>query len=133
MLSYLGDETMLVLEPEPDFFVGTTAKGIEILKELNTPKVMLNLDIGHVFCSEDNCCANVESALPYTRHIHIEDIKGGIHHHEIPGEGDIDFARIMAAIEDSGYKHFVSVELHHHDQMWRRALDESRDYLLKLT
>lgn len=134
LLPFLSNDTLFVLEPEPDFFVGTTAKGIEVLKELNTPKVMLNLDIGHVFCSEttDDCYLNVERALPYTRHIHIEDIKGGVHHHEIPGEGDIDFSRIMTAIENGGYPYFVSVELHHHDQMWQRALSESRDYLLKL-
>lgn len=135
LLPCLDEKTMFVIEPEPDFFVGTTAKGIEILKELNTPKIMLNLDIGHVFCSEteDDCYYNVERTLPYTRHIHIEDIKGGVHHHEIPGEGDIDFRRIMAAIENAGYPYYVSVELHHHDQMWQRALDQSRDYLLKLS
>jgi sugar phosphate isomerase/epimerase len=131
LLPSLGNETMFVLEPEPGFFVGTTTKAIEVIDELSTPKLMLNLDIGHVFCCEEDCYDKVERALPYTRHIHIEDIKDRIHHHEIPGEGDIDFGRIMTAINNADYPYFVSVELHHHDRMWQRALDESRDYLLR--
>jgi len=43
--------------------------------------------------------------LPYTRNILIEDIKNGIHHHEIPGEGDIDFARITEIVRNAGYEH----------------------------
>lgn len=132
LLPGLSEETTLVLEPEPGFFVGTTDKAIAVIEELGTEKLRLNLDIGHVFCCEEDCYNQVDKALPYTRHIHIEDIKGRIHHHEIPGEGDIDFGVVMHSIMGSGYPHFVSVELHHHDQMWQRALDESRDYLLLL-
>ncbi len=132
LLPTLGNETTLVLEPEPNFFVGTTTKAIEVIEIVGSPKLRLNLDIGHVFCSEEDCYNNIAKALPYTRHIHIEDIKERIHHHEIPGEGDIHFGVVMNTIRDSGYSHFVSVELHHHDQMWARALNESRDYLLHL-
>lgn len=131
LLSCLGD-TILAIEPEPDFFVGTTDKAIEVIKTLNTPNVRLNLDIGHVFCSERDCYNAIKRALPFTRHIHIEDIKGTVHHHEIPGEGDIDFNQIAALLQKADYRHFVSVELHHHDELWQRALGESRDYLLKL-
>lgn len=133
LLKESGD-IILVLEQEPGFFVGTTKTAVHYIKQFDTPKLRFNLDIGHVFCceTEEDCYANVETSLPYTRHIHVEDIKNGIHFHEIPGEGDIDFARIVKMIEDSGYQEYVCVELHNHDQVWKRALDESRDYLLKL-
>lgn len=131
LLPDLGNTT-LALEPEPGFHVGTTTKAIQLIEAVGSPKLRLNLDIGHVFCCEQDCYGKVELALPYTRHIHIEDIKGRVHHHEIPGEGDIDFKRIVDSLVDAQYAHFVSVELHHHDQMWRRALDESRSYLLNL-
>ncbi|NTV89866.1 MAG: sugar phosphate isomerase/epimerase [Clostridiales bacterium] len=123
---------ILVFEPEPDFFIGTSQAGIDLIDRINSPQLRLNLDIGHVFCSETDCYTAVEKALPYSGHIHIEDIKGGIHHHEIPGEGDIDFVRIMSLIKASGYDKHVSVELHHHDMIWRRALEESLAYLSKL-
>ncbi len=131
VLGSVGD-TILVLEPEPDFFMGTTGGTVDFINEFDSAKFRLNLDIGHVFCSEDNCYEHIKQALPYARHIHIEDIKNGVHHHEIPGEGDIDFSRIMGLIRQSGYDHYVSVELHHHDSVWQRALKQSRDYLLKL-
>lgn len=131
LLPDLGS-TILVLEPEPDFFVGTTTKAIQVIEAVGSPQLRLNLDIGHVFCSEEDCYTAIRRALPYTRHIHIEDIKDGIHHHEIPGEGDIDFHQILQLLAQAEYSHYASVELHHHDQMWQRALDESRRYLLLL-
>lgn len=130
LLSIAGN-VILVIEPEPDFFIGTTGEAIGIINEINSDKFRMNLDIGHVFCSENNCYDKIKNGLPFTRHIHIEDIKNGVHHHEIPGEGDIDFKRIIGLIKQSGYEHYVSVELHHHDFVWQRALKESRDYLLK--
>jgi sugar phosphate isomerase/epimerase len=54
-----------------------------------------------------------------------------VHFHEIPGEGDIDFAQVAALVKAAKYPHYISVELHNHDQDWQRALDVSRDYLVK--
>lgn len=126
------ENLIIVLEPEPDFFIGTSGKGIDFIREIDSGNCRLNLDIGHVFCSEEQCYEHIEAALPFSRHVHIEDIKNGVHHHEIPGEGDIDFHRIIDILKLSGYEHYVSVELHHHDAVWQRALQESRDYLVKL-
>ena len=125
----LGDGVRMVLEQEPGFFVGTTEKAAEVIDALNCSEIRMCLDLGHVFCSQNNCYRAIEQALRVTEHIHIEDIKGGVHHHEIPGEGDMDFTRIGRLLKQAGYGGWVSVELHHHDQMWQRALDESRDYL----
>ncbi len=122
-------ETILVLEPEPGFFIGTTADAINLIGEIAHPRLRLNLDLGHVNCSEEDCYGAIERALPYTRHIHIEDIKGRVHHHEIPGEGDIDFDRVFAAINQAKYSHYISVELHHHADIWQRALKESLAFL----
>lgn len=127
----LGD-TILAMEPEPDFFVGTTDKAIEIIKMINHPQLRLNLDIGHVFCSQTGAYEAIERAIPYTRHMHIEDIRGGVHYHEIPGEGDIDFPRVISIIKQQGYEHYISVELHNHDKRWQDALNLSHEYLLAL-
>lgn len=123
----------LVLEPEPDFFIGTTTDGIEVITAVDHPRFRLTLDIGHVFCCEDDPYDAIERALPFSRHVHIEDIKNRIHHHEIPGEGDIDFSRIVRSVKSADYQHFVSVELHHHNDRWQRALGESLAYLRALS
>lgn len=127
-----SSELVLVMEPEPGFFIGTSSDAVNLIQKINHPRFRLNLDIGHVFCSEENCYSAIEKALPYSRHIHIEDIKQGIHHHEIPGEGDINFEKVIEILKKSSYSHYVSVELHHHADMWQRALKESLEYLTKL-
>lgn len=127
----LGELT-LVLEPELGFLIATSYDAIEFIKRIDSSKLQLNLDIGHVFCSEKDCYENIDKALSYSRHIHIEDIKGNIHHHEIPGERDIDFIKIIDMIRKAEYKYYVSVERHHHDALLEQVLKESRDYLLRL-
>jgi len=122
----------LVLEPEPGFFIGTTTDALKLIAQANDPRFRLNLDIGHVNCSEDDFYEAIERSMPFTRHVHIEDIKQRVHHHEIPGEGDIDFLRVFSILHKAQYEHYVSVELHHHAEIWQRALKESLDYLRKL-
>jgi hydroxypyruvate isomerase len=126
-----GDLT-IVIEPEPDFLIGTSREGVDLVRAIDDPHFKLNLDIGHVFCSEVDCYSAIANALPYARHIHIEDIRDGIHHHEIPGEGDIDFHGVVEMLKQHSYNEYVSVELHHHADVWERALGESLRYLTSL-
>ena len=124
-----SDNAILSLEPEPNFVIGTTVDAIAILKQFNTPRLALTTDIGHVNCSEDDYLGAIERALPYTRNIHIEDIKRRVHYHEIPGEGDIDFQRVFSILHKANYPHCVTVELHSHNDRAERALRESLAYL----
>ena len=125
-----GDVT-LAIEPEPDMFIAASSEAIELMEEIDSPMLALNLDIGHVQCCEEALENAVSKAAPYARHMHIEDIKGRTHHHEIPGEGDIDFKAVFRTLKAAGYKNYLSVELYHHADVWRKALTESRRYLLK--
>ena len=133
-------EAVLVLEPEAQLpesmgggrcFIETTSQAIPIVKEIDSPRFKLNMDITHVQCCEDDLLQRVADAVPYTRHIHIADIKGKVHHHEIPGEGDIDLRAVLQVLKDGNYGHYLSVELHDHADEWERALYQSRDYLLE--
>jgi len=119
----------LVLEPEPGFYIGTTTSALKLIREVDDPRFRLNLDIGHVNCSEDDCYEAIARSMPFTRHIHIEDIRQRVHRHEIPGEGDIDFPRVFSILRKAQYRHYVSVELHHHAEMWQRALKQSLNSL----
>lgn len=51
------------------------------------------------------------------------------HFHEIPGEGTLDLAASFKALNDGGFDGFGSVELYHHVDSWRRALDASYRHL----
>lgn len=128
----VGGDITLAIEPEPGFFIQTTAQAIGLIEHINSRRFMLNLDVGHIYCCEPDYVEAIRRALPYTRHIHIEDIKDGIHHHEIPGEGDIDLKAVLSVIKNSNYTFYVSVELYHHADVWERAITLSRRNLISL-
>lgn len=125
-------DIILAIEPEPKMFIETTVQAIDLIGKFNSPNLKLNLDIGHVQCCEDDLYGALARAIPYARHVHVEDIKGRVHHHEIPGEGDLDFSSIMKIFREKGYQHYLSVELYHHAEVWKKALRQSRAHLVKM-
>ena len=112
-------------------FIESTTQAIPIIREIDSPQLKLNLDICHVQCYEPDLLQRVAAALPYTRHIHIADIKGRVHHHEIPGGGDINFPSLLQLLRKANYEHYLSVELYWHSDVWEKALYQSRKYLLE--
>lgn len=78
--------------------------------------------------------AQVRKLAPHTRHYHFEDIAPSrVHHHLIPGQGAIDFAGVVAAIESTGYRGWITVELYPNvddpDAAARGAMDVLRPLL----
>jgi len=120
---------LLAIEPEPNFLIGTTRDAIALIEEVNDPRLVMNLDIGHVYCSEDDFLDAIKRAAPYARHAHIEDIRNRVHCHEIPGEGDIPFDAVFHALSEGGYAGYLSVELYNKTQDWQGALQRSRAFL----
>jgi sugar phosphate isomerase/epimerase len=120
---------ILALEPEPGMFIQKSTEAIRLIKEMGDDRLALNLDIGHVYCCEDEPVNAIEKSIMYDRHIHIEDIKDRIHYHQIPGEGDIDFQTIIGKLLRLDYRYYISVELYHHAEVWMQALSRSLKYL----
>ncbi len=58
-------------------------------------------------------------------------LTGIVHFHEIPGEGTLDFASSFKALTDNGFSGYASVELYHHVQSWKKALNDSYEHLSK--
>jgi sugar phosphate isomerase/epimerase len=125
-------DIVLAIEPEPKMFVETTTQAIDIINKVGSERLRLNLDIGHVYCCEDDYLERIRAAAQYTVHVHIEDIRNRVHHHEIPGTGDIDLGAVIEILEQEKYEHYVSVELYHFADVWRQALSESMKHLKSL-
>ncbi len=123
---------VLAIEPEPGMFVETTTQAISVIEEINSPQLELNLDIGHVYCCEDNYLEKIQVALKHSAHIHVEDIKDKVHHHEIPGTGEIDFGAFIKLCRSAGYEKYLSVELYHHAPVWQEALKKSKAFLTEI-
>ena len=73
----------------------------------------------------------------YIRHIHLEDIAATrVHHHLVPGEGAIDFAATLRAIQAIDYHGWVTIELYPYvedpDEAARRARQHIQSILATL-
>lgn len=131
-LDHCGNDVILAMEPEPEFFIETNGQVIALIESLNHPQFRLSQDVGHTNVCEEDYLHSIERAMPFTRHIQVEDIKNRVHFHEIPGDGHIDFHAVLGIYLAHDYDHYVSVELYNHTRNYREALRRSHDYLRKV-
>ncbi len=104
---------LLLVEPEPGLLVETTDEYLEIADRVDSPALGLNFDVGHAYCMGEDIPAQIAKLSPHIRHYHLEDIAATrVHHHLIPGLGAIDFEAVIAAIKESGYDGWLTVELY---------------------
>jgi sugar phosphate isomerase/epimerase len=122
---------LLLIEPEPGLLVETTDEYLEVAERVNAPSIGLNFDVGHAYCMSEDIPAQIQKLAPQIRHYHFEDIAATrVHHHLVPGMGAIDFGPIVAAIRETGYDGWLTVELYPSvddpDSAARRALEVLR-------
>jgi sugar phosphate isomerase/epimerase len=105
----------LGIEPEPGLFIQTAGEYLEFKNQFfaNEPTVLMNCDIGHLFCVGDDPATVIRTMPRHIAHIHLEDIGDNrVHQHLTPGKGAIDFRPIFQAMEDIGYTGWATVELY---------------------
>ncbi|TAN14014.1 MAG: sugar phosphate isomerase/epimerase [Burkholderiaceae bacterium] len=56
-------------------------------------------------------------------------LTGIVHFHDIPGSGTLDLPASFKALNDGGFNGFGTVELYHHVDSWKQALDASYRHL----
>ncbi len=123
----------ILIEPEPDLLMERTGEFLSFIGEIRSPAVGLNFDIGHFFCAGEDPAAAFETLFQWIGHVHIEDIAPDrTHNHLIAGQGAIDFASVLAAMQRLDYKGDVSLELYPYVDMPEEAGRRSREVLLPL-
>ncbi len=94
---------LLAVEPEPLLSVADTADMSRVLAELLSPPTAVNLDVGHAFLTDD--LGETFRALgSHIVHLHVEDMRAGVHKHLLPGDGDLDFGEIRSLAEGIGFE-----------------------------
>jgi sugar phosphate isomerase/epimerase len=99
-------------------FIERMSEFAELADRVPHPLFGLTIDVGHVHCLDDGPIPEVlERWKDRLFNIHIEDMRRGVHDHLMFGEGEIDFAPVLATLREIGYEGGVHVELsrHSHD------------------
>jgi L-ribulose-5-phosphate 3-epimerase len=106
----------LAFEPEPGMLVETLADYERLQERLGHPTTLgLTLDIGHIVCLEPMSVTEcVRRGAPTLAHVHIEDMKRGVHEHLLFGDGELDLDEALAVLTEVGYAGLVAVELSRH-------------------
>ena len=120
----------ILVEPEPDLLMENTAEFKEFMKEIRSPIVGLNFDIGHFYCAGENPDEAFEELFEYVGHVHLEDIaETRVHKHLIPGKGAIDLKRVLSTMSRLNYRGDISLELYPYVDTPEEAGRESLEYL----
>jgi sugar phosphate isomerase/epimerase len=120
----------ILVEPEPDLLLETTRQFREFIKDVQSPAIGLNFDIGHFFCVGEDPRNAFEALFQWIGHVHIEDIASTReHNHLIAGRGAIEFKEIFTSMARLGYRGDISLELYTYQDTPEEAGKESLDYL----
>ncbi|HVS10428.1 MAG TPA: sugar phosphate isomerase/epimerase [Planctomycetota bacterium] len=104
----------IAFEPEPGMFVERPAGYLELVDRLGPlgEELGLCLDVGHLLVTGDLPVGDQVRALgPRLAHVHLDDIRDGLHEHRMFGEGVLDLPEVLSALFDVGYGGMAAVEL----------------------
>ena len=88
-------------------FLQTTRMAAELTRLIGSPKLKVLYDVYHMQLNEGSLCDNIRAYGDQFGHIHVADAPG---RHE-PGTGEINYANVLACLEETGYTGLVGFEL----------------------
>ena len=118
----------LAFEPEPGMLVECLADYEELQDRLGHPPALgLTLDIGHIVCLEPMSIADcVRRGAETLAHVHIEDMRRGVHEHLMFGEGEVDLNETLRVLQEIGFGGMVAVELSRHSHAAHEIVPAAR-------
>jgi sugar phosphate isomerase/epimerase len=120
----------VLVEPEPGLLVENTGQFRAFIREVSSPAVGLNFDVGHFFCAGEDPSVAFEELFEWVGHVHLEDIAASrVHNHLIPGRGAIGLLNVLRTMVRLGYRGHISLELYPYVDMPEEAGRESLEYL----
>ena len=128
------EDIKVLIEPEPGLLIENSRQFKSFMtKIINLKSIRLNFDIGHFYCVNEDPAKVVYELSDYIEHFHLADIAHSrIHNHLIPGRGSIDFRSVFDAMDDIGYRGFVTVELYPYQDNPVEAAKEAYSYLCSI-
>ncbi len=96
-------DCILAVEPNPGLVIRNTEDLVRALRELDHPNVGATLDVAHAAVTGDDLPWSIYQLGGRLRHLHIADIRDGVHDHLVPGTGQIDFHTLHETLDSVGY------------------------------
>ena len=102
----------LGIEYEPGFLIGDVKSLRKAWKDIGHPTLGANLDLGHARVAGEDLEKTIGLCAGRTWNIHVEDIKGRVHHHLPIGKGNMPWPQIAKALRETGYEGALTLELY---------------------
>lgn len=125
----------LAIEPEPGLLIQSSREFHEFKQAFFADEhlVQMNCDIGHLFCVGEDPAESIRRYRQHVVHVHLEDIgKNRVHQHLPLGKGVIDFKGIVAALRETHYHDWVTVELYPYETTAAGVARSAWDFLQEL-
>jgi sugar phosphate isomerase/epimerase len=118
----------LAFEPEPGMLVECLADYEQLQERLGRPSALgLTLDIGHIVCLEPMSISEcVRRGADTLAHVHIEDMRRGVHEHLMFGEGEVDLDETLRVLSEIEFGGMVAVELSRHSHAAHEIVPAAR-------
>ena len=112
------------LGPSEGDFLNTASQAIELIKMIDSPRVMLHLDVKAMSSEPTPITDIIRQGAPYLAHFHANDPnKRG------PGMGDVDFVPIFQTLKEIDYRGWVSVEVFDYEPGTEKLATDSMTYM----
>ena len=101
----------LALENIPIGPIPRVGELIAMVRRLDSPAVRICYDVANGHYAGEDPVAGLEAAAPWLEVVHISDTTRKVWRHDVLGDGDIDFAPIVKAIDAIGHVRKPLIEL----------------------
>jgi len=106
-LEMLNSRVNITMKGHPDYFCDDIDHAVEICRQVGSERVKLLFDIYHVQIMHGDLISRIRQHHPYIAHYHTAGNPG---RNEIDDAQEINYAGVMKAILETGYKGFVGQE-----------------------
>jgi len=113
VVSFARDyDVRIGIEYEPGLLISCAEELAAFLVLFDSSFLGANLDLGHSHVIGEDHNEVISLLGEKIFHIHLEDIHRLKHYHLVPGQGDMDFPAIFAALEQQRYNGYITIELY---------------------